>query len=70
MQMPSTELPMQALQANLNLQPPKSGRIIYNTFNILLFSPKNTCSKFKPKPYFALPDDLRLSHDLLHCYHH
>lgn len=63
-------LPCRLLQVNLNFQPPKSGHVIYNTFDILLFSPNNSCSKFEPKAYFALPDDLRLSHDLLHCYHH
>lgn len=56
--MPSTELPEQGLRANLDLEPPKPGQIIYNDFDILLFSPSNTCSKFKHKAYFALPDDL------------
>lgn len=60
--------PVQALQADLNPQPPKSGHAIYNAFNVSLFSANNTCSKFKSKAYFALPDDLRPSHDLLHCY--
>lgn len=60
--------PVQALQADLNPRPPKAGQAIYNAFNISLFSANNTCSKSKSKAYFALPDDLRPSHDLLHCY--
>lgn len=59
---------VQALQAGLNPQPPQAGHAIYNAFNISLFSANNTCSKFKSKAYFALLDDLRPSHDLLHCY--
>lgn len=37
--------------------PPKSGSVIYRVCNILVFFPKNTCSKFNPKAYCALPDD-------------
>lgn len=37
--------------------PPKSGSVIYRVCNILVSFPKNTCSKFNPKAYCALPDD-------------
>lgn len=37
--------------------PPKSGSAIYRVCNILVFFPKNTCSKFNLKAHCALPDD-------------